>query len=318
MKDLNGLTGLKTKRWSRLRTAFLALLLAIAIGSAGLLPALAQGKFGQPTNTRLSTSLIPNRICVGQTVSVNVTVKRGVEFASGKAVAFERPGISINASVEDASIVSLLGEAELSDLSGGTEFEFQGKKEGSTTLVFNAIVTLVQGELAIGSSPSEPNKAETRVRVIVEQCDFEVTVLSVFKVPNLQVVAKINKAVLSADAQGQYTGRAEVTNGGYWIDTSGYCGHYFEGSSFTIADLTGAINDKGFLVMKISYEESRYTWHTACLPEIKDDDVTEPFNPSPLEVSVNVSAPQEKRLYQAIEYLGGEAFIIVVPFNTGQ
>ena len=190
-------TGNPVPRW---RTVWLALVLMLAIGSAGQ-PALAQA--GGPdvsVQTVLETG-IPRDICVGEIGSIKVRVVRTVTvIATKKKVPVNREGITIFATAKDPSIVSLPLPVQttglVSDLPGEAKFQIRGEKAGTTTIDFSAPVTRLAGEVLINNARSKVNYVDITVSVKVIDCEFEFKAQSDFVVPTAAIHATINRLVL--------------------------------------------------------------------------------------------------------------------------
>lgn len=316
----------------------IALLLALAIGGAGLDGALAQGS-EKITHTRLSIGNTPRQICLYDIFEVDVKVVRGVDFPSGRSSLFTRPGIGITASSRDPNVVSLLGEADLAPLTGGTTFKFRGDKAGRTTLVFNAVVTLVRGELAIGSTPAEPNRAEALIQMEVVECAFDVTTIGQWSVPgpaNISISAVSDDAEVKAqdggsDAGGESVSLVANTSGGpalqgpgpltgsttvNWVgsaDQVGDCiGTITIGSSQL--DWTGVMDDSGQLTLNGTYQPAAGSIHQNCRGV--QGDVALELIPDPLQVSLASSGGvynQSQALEGPEGPISGSVTIIVVP-----
>lgn len=295
------------------RIVLIALLLALAIGSANL-PAQAAPAakgFGFRLDANVFTG--GGEICIGEVLPIRVSVYRE-ETAEDKAQ--QIPGVRVEASMSNAGIGKLNPISSYtgwdSDRPGVIRYKFQGQKAGKTVITFKGTIHHTWFGLAVGTFTRQD-----QVEVTVVECQYRVSAVSRFEVPNLSVVAEFRDVVMRLDAQGLFAGRATVHWGGQWVDQSGYCVHYLDYTTSEAA-LIGLMDESGQLEVNIVYTAKETPWHTACPgTPITDDRVPEPLNPSELKFEVSASGYVGKLLYQQIEYLAGKVTISVVPEKTG-
>lgn len=221
--------GNQNPRW---RTVFIALLLALAVGTAQLplaqaadpvLSILAQPT-AQPTALRASVVYIMNPInpkktlCFGETVTYTLNVYRrlmtpppttlsGMQAAGGRwSELYIRPGVRVEATSSEPSIGTFARPGyghtgEEFDGTNNVEFQFTAKKKlGSTNLYFEAVVNDQDGGGYITAT----------VPVKVVPCKFKVKTLLNFNpgIYNIDIIS--DNAVMIADEAGIFTGNSTM------------------------------------------------------------------------------------------------------------
>lgn len=207
---------------SRWRIILIALLLALAVGTAQLpLAQAADPKLSilaQPTALRASVVYVMNPInpkktlCFGETVTYTLNVYRfrksppSLENAmAGRNVPelYIRPGVRVEATSSETSIGTFARPGyghtgEEFDGTNNVEFQFTAKKKlGTTNLYFEAVVNDQDGGGYVTSPP---------VTVKVVPCKFKVKTVLSFNpgIYNIDVIS--DDAVMTADESGTFTG----------------------------------------------------------------------------------------------------------------
>jgi hypothetical protein len=311
------------KAWRQgLKLLIAALVVMFIIGSTRQTVFAQAGDPPVLIDSELEPGVLPN-LCVGETRSIKVKVVRTVWIKPTGSVLrfFRKEGILVVATVNGPN-VTIAQPVQILDFAanapGEVKFEIRAVEAGTTSINFHADVTRLPGEKLTNESPyHDGDYVDKTVAVKVIYCDFQVTSISTFQVPEMEVTAIFENALLKANAQGEYNGVAKVRWVGNWADYF-TCHHKFQDAPITKANLTGGINDNGDLVMVVSYETSSAIWDSNCGKKIISDDPVK-LNPMPaleLYVPVSLETFTKDHLRQDIETLEGEASIVVVRKNT--
>lgn len=321
--------GNQNPRW---RTVFIALLLALAVGTAQLplaqaadpvLSILAQPT-AQPTALRASVVYIMNPInpkktlCFGETVTYTLNVYRrlmtpppttlsGMQAAGGRwSELYIRPGVRVEATSSEPSIGTFARPGyghtgEEFDGTNNVEFQFTAKKKlGSTNLYFEAVVNDQDGGGYITAT----------VPVKVIPCKFKVKTVLQFPVEIYDITVISDNAVMTADEGGAFTGSTSM----YWAY-----------SNFNLAPCTieiGATDSQVDMTGQLEEEGGQFTATQTFQPQTDAGIVTCPglgsgggsgaFTVSPITFSVASSGGVAIQTVQAGN-ISGLAHIVVVP-----
>ncbi len=280
-------TKISAPRW---QIVLIALLLALAVGSAGQTPLAQAAPAGD--SVLFSMVLVGNpktKLCVGDKVTYNVRVEfesRGMPTPApgplGKlsAANVKVEAFSTNKNVGDftntvkgystSSTIVTVGDDDLIGLRAS--FPFKAKKAGTTILYFEG---LVQGGYVSLNLP---------VKVI--NCKFKVTAASSWDRQDGGghiYLATMDEAELTADAQGHYSGSAIVN----WFGTFGVGGGcsfvYTITPSQSPVEMTGELGENGQLVVTLTYQSVHTTGSGTCGNMSGWDDYH--ITPNPLDFS---------------------------------
>ncbi len=201
------------------RRVFIALALALTVGSAGQPPpaqaAPARAKYAYFVFATLPKSY--GTICVGDKVPISVNVVRTSTDIQTDSMNIS--GIWVAGSVQDPGIGKLIVARKETGFDyeqpGTASFIFHADKPGKTTLTFNAEIRYYQSTILKWIYGPAKTAVSNLVSVTVEDCKYEVTAISQWITFGLNYKALIVGAGLTADAPGHYTGTATV----YWVNT---------------------------------------------------------------------------------------------------
>jgi hypothetical protein len=281
-------------RWRRV---FMALVLAIIVGSAGQ-PLPAQAAPASKTDYAYFVFASLDRgnatICVGDNVTISVSAERmlveGVEFKNKQKMT----GMWVEGAVVNPSIGTFITARKLivwdSDRPNSAVLTFRADKPGKTTLTAKADINYYRtqsGEWVNGPARiAESNPVD----VTVEVCNYKVKALSVWDDFGLTHVAMIDQAGMTADSPGHYKGTATVN----WVITEDHPQAGCPPAVVTAtsqADLTGDMDKDGQqLVVDVAYQLVEATWFTFledCTTKSSADQM--PYTPAPLTFSVPAS-----------------------------
>ena len=231
-------------RWRRV---FIALMLALSIGSGGQLPRVQAAPARDQGNASMIVINPKLSFCVGQSAFYEVKV-----FINFKADALS--GISVDAESVDQSVGDFIGPnkkglfthrtksweeldnlRDHEDMPSSAVFQFKAKKVGTTTLYFQG---LAYGQYASFNVP---------VRVI--PCRYRVVTHSTWSA-GMTSVATIYNAVLEANDYGEFK-PADVAV--LW-NIPNLCGNAIKSPVFqSMATLSGRLNENDQLQLKITF-----------------------------------------------------------------
>jgi hypothetical protein len=310
------------------RTVLIALVLALAIGSAGQTPR-AQAAPDNPADIYFEVWAFPKNpppLCINQELKIYVSVNKGiVKIINDKAFDLPRgnvPGVQVRGSMTNAIGTLSSVDDELANLVGGNaDFLFTAKKAGKTILTFNADVEgrwTGSVKLTLLGRTIPAKKAE--IPVTVRNCKFKVTTIGQWHVPgpaSISVVAISDDAeVRSADAQGPFTGSTTVN----WTVTSGQVGDCLPQSvtASSQVDWTGNMDDNNLLVLDANYQTAGISLPVFCVGSdggVAEGSTPVQLTPDPLQVSVlsDGAVFEQPQVLQGPEAMPGYATIIVVP-----
>ncbi len=291
LRGFSANAGNQNPRW---RTVFIALVLALAVGSAGQTPSVIAAPAGVPVKVYMELVNPKTRVCVGKTAQYPVRVYTPPTTSAG--IDFDRyalPGIKVEGFSQDKTVGDFLGAKkgtlttrttapsdEDIDEAGGFEstpntayFTFKAKKAGTTTLYFEAS--------AHGQYVSD------KVSVKVVNCKYKVIIGSQMNWCGPYGCIKFRgvstDGQVTADETGYiFTGTAPV----YWVSTSKVpnCGAV---NSLGIGQvkMRGNLSDSGQLLLELNYDTVPFTDVVTC-PGIGSGSSALPITPSPLTVTV--------------------------------
>ena len=202
---------------SRWRNVFIALVLAVAIGSAGQAPSVQAAPardarifmFARPETTK--------PICVGDTALITVNVKK-YEFAGEESATLLGTfiGVNVHASVVTPSIGMINPTSALTraNQENRAVFIFSALKPGTTRIEFSGKVNQL---LLLGRPISSGDTVTAATQLTVVQCVYDIQVISTFRV-GMTSVGTSNQLVFLVDKE-----RDESTFYVNWV-TSALCG----------------------------------------------------------------------------------------------
>jgi len=301
------------KRIPGWRSVFCALILVLAIGSAGQRsPAHAAPAGADQIDFELSVypEKLP-RICVNSKLNLYAGVSKSVHKEIGGRV-WNLPGTAPNPGITG---VKLSGPGELKkqlqDIDGppgsSIPFVFTSDEPGKVTLKFTVYIEnkwIGAQEEVIGSSV----KREKGVKFTVIPCKYEVKTVSNFTAQGVQLAALMD-GEMKADEQGNFTGSATVD----WIGGSasfGTCGAAYYDVAPSQANLTGSQDDSGQLTAEVNYLGAVITM-SGCAS------ASGTMIPDPLKITVSSSggvSTLSQDLYEPNYFsFHGSAVITVIP-----
>jgi hypothetical protein len=320
-------------RW---RTIFIALVLALAIGSASQIPPV-QAAPDNPADVYFEVGAYPDApppLCINQNLQIYVSVSRGiVKTFNDKKLSLPRgsvTGVDVRGSMTnnigkltppDTSPVQLIDFRQ-----GNADFLFTATKVGTTILIFNADVpgawTGSAEALALGKT-YPARKAE--IKIEVRNCKFKVIATS--RMAKCYVGGCLNflgvaTGQVTADENGSFTGIAQV----YWTTGANIFGCT---SSATMGNgnvnMHGNLNESGPLFLELDYEPVPWNLVKSCAGKSIPESYTETV--TPLRVTVRSTTAVTVALNQTLSdeagSIDGSATIVVIPeedqavaFNT--
>lgn len=301
-------------RW---RTAFIALVLALAIGSMGPSAPVQAAPAGDTIisfSLKASYAASQSRICAGDNVLINVTVLSQVQpevDAPGDELTplpTRLTGIRVTASVRDTFIGTVaFPERETGwtsgDSPGVAPFVFHAKNPGRTTISFEARIP-TQWFLGL---VYRQDIAAGELDVTVEQCQYKVTTISTFRA-GMTSVGTIDETIITLDEAGRFEGGANVT----WV-TSMICGisSPIQTSTATlVAEMIG-----GDLKVEVIFDPSSSIGGGNCGVAVTTSNIA---TLSPLTITVpswGGSATKAQTVKAKNGTFTGSAIIIVTPVN---
>jgi hypothetical protein len=305
-------------RW---RSVFIALVLALTIGSAGQISP-AQAAPARSTNLRFELKPYPEgplTISECEFVHFDVIVSKEeqvVLFGRERPVYSILSGVNINGSVQNSNIGTLRPPKSSTgfedDDTAAAGFTFTPKKAGKTTITFKATV----GTYWVGDAQEKNAKQievpDKMVQVTVTPCKFKVTTISSWSA-GMDIVAAIDDAVMKADEQGHFTGSANVN----WVTS--IIGGPGCGAKSTVApgkaDLTGEINESDQLVGKVTFQPVSASGFAACAGvgiSTGNSGIADPLTIN-VASSGGVSRQAEVSIWKKGGSVTGSAIIIVIP-----
>ena len=323
--------GLSTNagRW---RTISIALILALAIGSAGQTPP-AQAASDNSTEVSFELQVNPAHpapVCLQHSQNFYIFLTRHLSLPQYGIpdLPLEISGVVVRGSVTDSNIGTLTppessGGYELADLTpGGADFTFTAKKAGTTILKFDAEVGSYWDGDGATHMVSNPYPVHVEVPVTVKPCKFKVGAASRWHLPGphqFDIVGMIDDAEMKADEQGNFTGSASMN----WAVATTVLSPICLSAIFTVspsqANLTGQMDESGLLQANLTYSPATASVTQVC--KVPTGTQTSTFHyqmvPDPLSLSVASSGGvfnQSQVLVMTSDFaLSGSSAIVVIP-----
>ena len=316
----------------RRRAVFVtALVLTLVAQSAGLaVPARAQDDWQYLVDI---VNFPPETLCMRQSTDYQVHIAPKGSIGLGDQhgiVSMELfAGTTVKGQVADPSIIDFTTARSMSANNPDpssirpriVDFTLKAKRVGRTTITFSADV--VEFGNMFKAHPYT-------VDVNVQKCAFKVSIKSHWQVPGLGYVAIIDEADLIPDADGNYTGTANVTWSGWWdVIPPGINAGLTCTTKLTAlpsqAFLTGKMSESGFLEVNVTYRSNPSSWSAVC----RDSTGSTPPSVTPgmltadsLKISIPVAtggvSTQPQALIDQIDASAGSAFIDIYPDTTSQ
>lgn len=301
-RNSHNLRGSSVNPAPHLRILLIALVLVLAIGSAGQIPS-AQAAPAGATNITIWMRALKvggeRTICIGDKVNIDVSVLRKVEPAwYGPSTTF-LPGIEVQASVIDSSIGTISPAKGSTRLDRDTIFTFSAQNPGTTKIQFTG---KVNKRVFLGLVLSSV-EVYTDIDVTVEDCKYKVNAVSVWVLdPGFTAVAEIDEAGMTVDAEGLYTGSASVHWDIIYIDVSPCTLSHGSVLPPTEAELHGEL-DGPDLLLDVVFQPVKFKTGLTC-PDVGTPAGFTPvlLPPDPLSIEVPSSGG---RITQAHALTGG-------------
>jgi hypothetical protein len=243
-------------RW---RTVFIALTIALSIGSAGQTAPAQAAPDNKPTTVDFEVWAAPEHLpplCINKEQKIYVRVQKvthktindlDYEIQGGSV----KGGATINSSMSNSDIGTLAPEFITLDgdsdgvSPGQVTFVFTAKKPGKTTLKFNSKVdpkwVRADSEDELAKLPHSVTAKEAKIDVIVG-CNLKVKTLIKSSDEIYDITGISDEALMKPDDNGNYTGSASM----YWVYSyvGGVCDLSASATDSQI-DLTGKLDDDG-------------------------------------------------------------------------
>ena len=319
--NLRGSTVNPAPRW---RSVFIALILALVIGSVGeSFPVQAA-----PATTEMRYSMSARKlngnnatICVGDDVPIHVRVTRA-EFVGNQGDNVQDiPGVRVEASMSNGGIGNLHPISTYtgywnSDDPGGVDYKFHAEKVGTTIITFKGTINQVWWGAIIGLPlVTRRDFVESQVEITVEECQYKITAISHFSAQGVTFVATMEGA-LTKGADGRFTGLATVT----WV--GGRFVSYDCVSVFTIdpsqVELLG-VQEGDELTVNVAYLPANLGNATNC-PGAGSGNYPGKIIPDPITLTVSVSGGGDRQTQNLYEptYYSMLGFVVVIIERVNQ
>lgn len=312
------------------RRVFIALALAITVGSAGQTPPAQAAPAGAKYAYFVFATIQGGEnatICVGDNMPISVNVVRASTDIQPDSLNIS--GIWVAGLVQDPGIGKLIIDRKKTGFDyeqpGTAGFIFHADKPGKTTLFFNAEIHYYKSTILKWIYGPAKTAVSNLVSVKVEDCKFKVTATSHWKLNGVNFEAFIVEAELTADAPDHYTGKATVN----WVislSPGDPCPSV--ATSTSKADMTGVMDADGKqLVVDVAYQ----LWDTYWVYYIWDTLISECsgrseshmlYTPDPLTLklpasggSLTLSQVLVHQIY-AVLNMTGSADATVIPVTS--
>ena len=207
-------------------------------------------------------------VCVGDVITSSVRV---MLYLEGQAPSPSTMTVVINGLVSNPSVGLFIRSAEYYHGANPGQrqavFGFRALQAGTTTLTYQAEVRYYKTVLGTWTLGELELVQSNPVAVTVVNCKFLVKTISNWHVPGEGYLATMKKwAVLTADADGNFTGHGTVTWQAYWGAGGGGIGCVTTLTSGDSAvDFTGRQTDDGFLELTIRFQSvASPSWLAVC------------------------------------------------------
>jgi hypothetical protein len=258
-------------------------------------------------------SLLPAKICVGDTVPILIRFIRQVSYQRiGETevnISQRQSGVWVNGTVQNAAIGKLLAARQMVGFDFNTrsevEFDFVALAAGTTKVSF------------AGESPDGADPSPVTFDVTVELCKLQVTTTSPWLVPGeapLVLVAKIFKGELEAKSTNHFEGLADVD---WFIKAAGFgdcTGLAMAGTSTAI--LLGDLDASGQLTVKVTFLPADVSISIVCTNgETITGADTIPVTSDPVSITLPSTGGNGVVEHNLIEpaQVPGKAVIVVLP-----
>jgi hypothetical protein len=300
--------GSTAARW---RSVFIALLLALTIGSAGQISPAQAAPAGDTLkfSMRADRSRSTNSLCVGDEVNIYVSVKRtgsyfGTPYSEGVS------GASVEAFVGDPSNIGTIspqGNTTGWDLdnAGMAKFVFTAKEIGETAVGFTGKID----HHWFGTRLVDIRDiVEDGFAVKVIPCKFKVTTISRVSAVSSNAEGTSNEAEVVADAQGNFKGSTTVN---WQVVNTTSCVFSLLSLTPSQVDWSGTI-DSDQLVLTGTFQPTTTSYSFTC-PGIPGGDSGQHINPiEPLTIRVALTGGGSTQP-QMVSNAAGSAVIVVIP-----
>ena len=314
----------QTLRW---RTVFIALVLALSIGSAGqILPAQAAPASADFVDFDIAVAPEkPPTICTGKALTFYVSISKEVlKTVNGKDLSISgptplNPHITGKVTNGPGKLIQGLDEDDTEQRS----FIFSSDKPGDATIKFTATITnkmIGANEIVLRSSP----KRDKGITLKIQRCKVKVSTIGEWKIPGQAqgyVGATSNDADVKApDAESAFTGSTSVN----WVASVGRvrdCGGAATIGSSKL-DWNGTMNDSDQLTLNGNFQTAAGTFDVKCARggESIEDSMKFEFTPDPVSLTIASSGGTVNQS-QTLEWEGansGQITIIIFPVeDTG-
>lgn len=264
--DLHTHTTHQENRGLSWRNAFIGLVLVLVIGSASqAVPAQAAPARDADIEFRFIT-IKTNPICVGEKKEIDAYLHRRLHpsdpaYRTGLGGSWQAvPGISIKAAVADGFIGQIFPAQNTTDWVGAAKFVFLADNPGETIITFEGtVVTPGWFGTNVGGN-TQSGIINHPIKVI--NCTFKVTTIGDWNGPlGYSTTAVSDEAVVTAGADGQFTGSASVN----WVGfgkTFG-CGYPLQIASGQ-ANYSGHMDESSQLVLNQTFEPVEGSYSFDC------------------------------------------------------
>ena len=309
-RTLRAVAGL-APRWLRL-AGVLALVLSIGIPSRA---AVAQPDPNVTVHGYMKL-LSPKRIemCFGESASITVKIVRDLKgpltdlfgaVTGDLVVSVDQTNIKVGATVRGEKLVTVPDPTAYTSMAnvppGTATFNIRaGKIPGSTNVYITAVLSRLPNETLDG--PMGTNIVDATVSVTVQKCKYKVKASSQWHFPRGggNFVVSTKEAVLSADADGHYTGSASVT----WVASVMAMGACLVPLDLAPSQVNMAadLDDNGQVTVKLTYQPVSFYYTKVC-SNGSETGGPGTFTPAPLSVTVAASGGTSTQL-QVLESPG--------------
>jgi hypothetical protein len=318
--------GSTAARW---RSVFIALLLALAIGSAGQISP-AQAAPDNPADIYFDVWAAPEApppVCINKTLKIYVAVHKGiVKTIGGKEHDLSSgfvSGVTIHSSMSTSNVGTLTPESLPVEVDSGASspgqvmFVFTATHRGTTTLIFESNGVIGAGADVPGAPPDSmltslgqkvpAKKAEIPVTVS-GPCKFKVTTITRVSAATSNAEGTGDEAEVVADAQGNFKGSTTVN---WEIVNTSSCVYSLLSLTPSQVDWSGTI-DSDQLVLTGTFQPTTTSFSFTC-PGIPVGDSGQHTNPiEPLTIRVALTGGGSTQA-QMVSNAAGSAVIVVIP-----
>jgi hypothetical protein len=301
-------------RW---HSVFIALVLALTIGSAGQIPPARAAPTGA-TNLRFELKPYPAgplTISACELVHFDVNVSKEeqvVLFGNKRPVYSILSGVVIKGSVQNSNIGTLSPPKNWTgfepDDTASASFTFTPKNAGETTITFKATVGTYWVGDAKEKNANQIEVPDKPVQVTVTPCKFKVTTISRSSAGPYNAEGIGDEAEVVADAQGNFKGSTTVN---WEIVNTTSCVFSLLSLTPSQVDWSGTI-DSDQLALTGTFQPTTTSYSFTC-PGIPGGDSGQHTNPiEPLSIRVALTGGASTQA-QMVSNAAGSAVIVVIP-----